>query len=141
MILYDIFVSHAARPSPFVRDFIVELVAHLRRKRLIVFLDLDSMGSEVRILPALDEAIEHSLSGIYIVTERSESSGWVTIEQVRFRERQLTGQFPVCGLRFDESCGFSATLTWERKFDIDKTSIPQQIGDDIVTSVLPIISR
>jgi hypothetical protein len=128
---YDVFVSHASRPSPFVREFIEDLVNWLRLRGLTVFLDLDSMASRVRILPALEEAIRHSSSAIYVMTRRAQSSAWVTFELQAFNDHQQKGRFPIFGLRFDDSCMFPPALTWERKYDITRASDPQQIADDI----------
>lgn len=131
---HHIFVSHATRTAADPREFVSTLVESLRGHGLSVFLDLDSFGSGLSILPSLEEVIENSDSALLVVTQRGNSSAWVGWERQRFRERQLAGPFPLIALLFDPAAAavLPPALTWAAIIEADSMASVDRIARDIV---------
>lgn len=73
---YDVFVSHNRLDKPWVRKF----VAFLRRQKLRVFFDEDSIEYGADIVTSVDTAIERSTHVLLLISPNSTRSKWVALE-------------------------------------------------------------
>ena len=139
---YNVFVSHATRPNANARELVSALVASLRSSYgLSVFLDFDSLGSEVPLLSSLEEAIENSDLALLVVTQRGSESGWAGWERQRFRERQLARSFPVIALRFDSAQVLPDDLTWVAIIEADSSVPVDRVAREIARHFADLVQR
>jgi len=110
---YDLFVSHATRPSPDHRDYVDRVVAELRTLQLRVFLDRDVL-ERGRLL-----------------TERALSSAWVVLEVERFAGRQRSGSFPAIVLILDPGIRPPDMVRWSAQLSVDALLTPADAASRI----------